>query len=49
MIIKSIEHVNKILSIKRRIGIAIASALAAYLASRYIVKKGREKKSCNRE
>jgi hypothetical protein len=37
------------LSIKRRIAIAIASALAAYLASRYIIKKGREKKSCTRE
>jgi hypothetical protein len=31
------------LSIKRRIGIAVASALAAYLASRYIVKKGRRR------
>jgi hypothetical protein len=37
------------MSIKRKIAILIASALAAYLASRYIVKKGREKKSCNRE
>jgi hypothetical protein len=37
------------LSTKRKIAIAIASALATYLASRYIVKKGREKKSCNRE
>jgi hypothetical protein len=35
--------------IKRRIAIAIASALVAYLASRYIVMKGREKKSCTRE
>lgn len=34
---------NKILSTKRRIAIAIASAFATYLASRYILKKGREK------
>ena len=35
------------MSTKRKIAIAIASALAVYLASRYIVKKGRDKKSCN--
>jgi hypothetical protein len=43
------EHTNKILSIKSRIAIGIASAFAAYLASRYIIKKGREKNSCTRE
>jgi hypothetical protein len=33
------------LSIKKKIAIAIASAFATYLASRYILKKGREKNS----
>jgi hypothetical protein len=35
----------QLLSFKKRIAIAIASAFAAYLASRYILKKGREKSS----
>ncbi|MGA7370877.1 MAG: hypothetical protein WBX01_17275 [Nitrososphaeraceae archaeon] len=30
---------------KRRIAMAIAAAFATYLASRYILKKGREKSS----
>jgi hypothetical protein len=33
------------MSTKKRIAIAIASAFAAYLASRYILKKGRVKSS----
>jgi hypothetical protein len=36
---------KKILSTKRRIAIAIAQAFATYLASRYILIKGREKSS----
>jgi hypothetical protein len=36
---------TKKLSIKGRIAIAVASAFATYLASRYILKKGREKSS----
>lgn len=43
--IKSVNVALQILSIKKRIAIAIASAFAAYLASRYILKKGREKSS----
>jgi hypothetical protein len=43
--IKSVNVALPILSIKKRIAIAIASAFAAYLASRYILKKGREKSS----
>jgi hypothetical protein len=43
--IKSVDVSLQILSIKKRIAIAIASAFAAYLASRYILKKGREKSS----
>jgi hypothetical protein len=43
--IKSVNVSLQTLSIKKKIAIAIASAFATYLASRYILKKGREKNS----
>lgn len=41
--VKSINALLQILSIKRRIAIAIASTPVTFIVNRYIIKKGKEK------